>query len=128
MTTVHPTRTLYNTIIARIASQTAQPCGDAVRPPEASPPYSVVYPLPDRSTDGGLGDPNEIEVMLFQVTCVGNSMDAAQDLQFDVRTALLGYAPVAAEILLDSGSGVIRDDGGTKTTFFTTDRFSVFVS
>lgn len=126
MTTVHPTRTLYNTIITRIATQTSQPCGDAVRPPAASPPYSVLYPLPDRSTDGGLGDPNEVEVMLFQVTCVGDTMDEAQELQFDVRTALLGYAPVAAEVMLDLGSGVSRDDDGP--TFFTTDRFSVFVS
>lgn len=127
MTTIHPTRTLYDDIRTRIASQTSRPCGEAVRPPGASVPYSVLYPLPDRAADGGLGDSAQIRWMLFQVTCVGNSMDAAQELQFDVQTALLGYTPTGATAIeLDQASGVSRDDDGV--TFFSTDRFLVYVS
>jgi hypothetical protein len=131
MTTVHSTRPLSDAIATRISTQTGKPCGDAVRPAGATPPYSVLYPLPDRQTDGGLGDPNQISWSLFQVTCVGATMDAAQELQFDVRTALLGHQPVVAgwdtgPVELDLGSGVLRDDDGP--VFFTTDRFLVYVS
>jgi hypothetical protein len=131
MTTIHAPRPLYNALAARISSQTSKPVGDAVRPPNASPPYSVLYPLPDRDTQGALSDPNQISRQLFQVTCVGASMDVAQELQFDVRTALLGHQPVVSgwdtgPIELDFGSGVLRDDDGP--VFYSTDRFLVYVS
>lgn len=131
MTTVHSTRPLHNAISTRISTETLKPCGDAVRPPDANPPYSVLYPLGDRATDGSISDPNQISRALFQVTCVGVTMDAAQELQYDVRTALLGHEPVVTgwdtgPVELDSGSGVFRDDDGP--VFFTTDRFLVYVS
>jgi hypothetical protein len=128
MTTVHPTRTLYDEITTRIATQTSRPCGDAVRPPGANPPYSVLYPREDVVSEGSLGDPNEVRVMQFQVTCVGRTMDEAQHLQFGVQTALLGWAPTVGDpVLLEFGSGVFRDDDGEQPVFFTTDRFRTFV-
>jgi hypothetical protein len=131
VTTVHAPRPLYNALATRISSQTSRPCGDAVRPPGASLPYSVLYPLPDRDTQGSISDPNQISRQLFQVTCVGNSMDAAQELQFDVRAALLGHRPTVAgwdtgPIELDLGSGVLRDDDGP--VFYSTDRYLIYVS
>jgi hypothetical protein len=126
MVTVHPTRVLYNEISTRIASQTGKPCGDAVRPVGASPPYSVLYPREDVATEGSLGDPNEIRLVQFQVTCVGNTMDAAQELQADVQTALLGWTPTGGDpVLLEFGSGILRDDDGP--VFYSTDRFRTFV-
>jgi hypothetical protein len=126
VTTVHPTRTLYDEITTRIATQTGKPVGDAVRPPGANPPYSVLYPREDVSTEGSLGDPNEVRVMQFQVTCVGKTMDEAQHLQAAVQTALMGWAPTVGDpILLEFPSGVFRDDDGP--VFYTTDRFRTFV-
>jgi hypothetical protein len=128
VTTIHPTRTLYDEITTRIATQTSRPIGDAVRPPGANPPYSVLYPREDVVSEGSLGDPNEVRVMQFQVTCVGKTMDEAQELAFDVQAALFGWAPAAGDpILLEFGSGVLRDDDGDTPVFYTTDRFRTFV-
>lgn len=128
--TIHKPRPLYDAISTRIATGTGKPCGDAVRPPGASPPYSVIHPLPDIETYGTLTDPTQISHQLFQVTCVGKTMDEAQELQSDVRAALLGFAPTVAgrspnRIELDLGSGVRRDDDGP--VFYTTDRYNLYV-
>ena len=127
MTTVHPTRTLYDAIRTQIVTETGEPCGEGVRPPGATPPYSVLYPLPDRASDGSLPDPNQIRWMLFQVTCVGATMDEAQELAHNAQEALLGFVPTGATAIeLNQASGVSRDDDGP--VFFTTDRYLVYIS
>jgi hypothetical protein len=133
MTTVHDTRALYNSLSARISTETSKPVGDAVRPPGANPPYSVLYPSFNARTDGTLTDPNQIVVHTFIVHCVGKTMDEAQELQFGVRSALQGHSPAVAgwvtgPIELDFGSGIARDDDGTSPVFYSTDRFRVYIS
>lgn len=128
--TVHDPRPVYDAIVARLVSETGEEVGEAQRPEGATPPYSVVYPLPDRATFGTLTDANQISLQLFQVSCVGATMDEAQAMQTKVRAALLGWAPTVAgftpnRIELDLGSGVRRDDKGV--VFITTDRFSMYV-
>jgi hypothetical protein len=128
--TIHDPRPLYDAVVTRIAGQTSKPCGEAVRPPDAEPPYAVVYPLPDRDNVGTLTDPHLISWQLFQVTCVGDTMDEAQWMQRAVRAGLLGWTPTVAgwspnRVELDLGSGVVRDDDGV--VFYTTDRFSIYM-
>jgi len=131
MVTVHDPRLLYNAIVTRLVTQTSKPVGNAVRPDGATAPYAVVYPLPDRATFGTLTDANQISLQLFQVTCVGDTMEEAQWMQQKTRLALLGWVPsvtgwVPNRVELDQGSGVIRDDDGP-VVFYTTDRFSLYV-
>lgn len=126
--TIHETEPLY-AAITTLLDGTGNDVGQGIRPPGATAPYLVLYPLPDFGTEGGLSDPHQVSVQLFQVTCVGDTMDEAQWMQAQVRTALLGVIPAfsgATPIELDNGSGVTRDDDGV--VFYTTDRFRIYVS
>jgi hypothetical protein len=128
--TIHDPRPLYDAIVSRLETQTGKDIGEGVRPEDADPPYAVVYPLPDSSYLATLTDPHESSLQLFQVTCVGDTMDEAQWMQREAREALIGWTPTVAgwspnRIELDLGSGVIRDDGGP--VFYTTDRFTLYM-
>lgn len=96
MVTVHKPRLLYDAIRTRLASQTSKPVGEGKRPATASTPYYVVRPFPDRASFGSQTDPNQIRLQTFLVFYVGNTMDAAQELQEDAQAALLGWAPTVA--------------------------------
>jgi hypothetical protein len=131
VSTVHDPQPLYEAIVGRLATHTDEPADLAQRPPEASPPYAVVYPLPDRSTTGSITDPSQISRQLFQVTAVGATAYGAQWMQHKVRLALEGWRPTVAgwdpgPIELDQGSGVTPDRDGP--VFITTDRFTIYVS
>jgi hypothetical protein len=131
--TAHNPRLLYNAISARLASETGRSIGDAVAPEGADKPYAVVYPLTDGLGEGPLSDPHQVIDQVFQVSCVGHSMDSAQVLQHAVRSAILGWTPTVSgfgtfPIHLDSGSGVLRDDDVRPPVYFTSDRFTARLS
>jgi hypothetical protein len=79
-----------------------------------------------------LGDPNEIRLPTFLVFYVGKDMDAAQHLQEQSQTALLGWRPVVAGFdpgpirldLADVRNGPDFDG----PTYEIADRFLIFVA
>jgi hypothetical protein len=122
--TVWETRPLYAAITAQLET-TTKAVGQAISP-GGETPYMVLFPLPDESHGGSLTDPHQFVTQLFQVTCVGKTMEEAEWMQHEARTALVGFTPAvddATPIELDLGSGVRRDDDGP--VFFTTDRFRI---
>lgn len=126
--TVHETKPLYEAITTLLAT-TGKEVGGAQRPEAADPPYMVLYPLPDDRNEGSISDPHQIAIQLFQVTCVGDTMAEAQWMQAKSREALLGVIPAfagATPIELALGSVVLRDPDGV--VFYTTDRFTIYVS
>lgn len=130
--TAHDPRLLTNAVSTQVASVTGRPVGDA-EAPTGTLPYSVLYPLTDSPGEGALDDPHQVANEVFQVTCVGASMDSVQVLQKNVRTALLGWSPTVAgfgtfPIHLLDGSGVTRDDDVQPPVFVSTDRFVARVS
>ena len=126
MTTVHATRPLYASITTRLVT-TGKAVGQAVRPDGATPPYMVLYPREDLATEGGLGDPNEIRVVQFQVTSVGDTLEEADWMRHKAQVALLGFSPTGGgPILLEFAANVLRDDEGPVFSF--PDRFITFVS
>ena len=122
--TVWETRPLYAAITTRLET-TGKAVGQGISPGGAAP-YMVLYPLPDGGHGGSLTDPHQFVTQLFQVNCVGDTMEEAEWMQHEARTVLVGFTPAvddATPIELDLGSGVRRDDDGP--VFFTTDRFRI---
>lgn len=128
--TIHDPRPLYDAIVTQLETVTGKAIGEAVRPEGTNPPYAVVYPLPDAGYLATLTDPHESSLQLFQVTCVGGTMDSALWMQQVVREALIDWTPTVTgwspnRIEMDLGSGVLRDPDGP--VFYTTDRFSLYM-
>lgn len=131
--TVHDPQLFYAAIVARILGSTGKQVGLAIAPKVVTLPYSVVYPLPDERTEGGLNNPTQVVVWEWQVTCVSDSGAGAQWIQHKVRVALQGHIPVVTgvgttPIELSNGSGVTRQDTPPPTLFYSTDRFTAYAS
>lgn len=125
MTTVHETRPLYAAITTQLET-TGKQVGQATASELNDPPYMVLFPLPDGQNDASLSDSHASAWQLFQVTCVGDTMEEAEWMQHESRLALADFTPAvlgATRVELDLGSGVRRDDDGVR--FFTTDRFRI---
>ena len=133
--TIHDPSLVYDAIITRLASQTGKNIGRAEAPDLGDwpyEPYAVVYPTDDPNM-GTLGDQSEIAVYEFQVTCGAGTPQAAEWMQTQVRTAILGWTPTVAgrsfnPIAKAGGQGTSRDDDVQPPVFFTVDVFQLFAS
>jgi hypothetical protein len=125
MRTVHETRPIYASITARLET-VGRPVGNGVSP-GGETPYYVIYPRENLFSDGGLSDPNQILVRLFQVTSVGGDMEEAQWAQHKAQAVLLGFIPAGGSAIeLDQEGPLLRDDDGP--VFTIPDRYRVYVS
>jgi hypothetical protein len=93
--TAWETRPLYAAIVTRLASETGKAIGKAQAPGSTTPPYAFVSPVAG-SAETSLSDSHMTADQLFQVTSVGDDLDEAQWMQFEVRQALLGWTPGVA--------------------------------
>lgn len=94
-----------------------------------SPPYCVVYRIPGGQTSGTLENPDENITLVYQVTCIGDSRQAAEWVE-DKAMALLSGLIVSgrkvARVSLDMYGGVLRDDDlPGPPLFYSTPRFRV---
>ncbi|MEW1700929.1 hypothetical protein ACIQCR_34800 [Streptomyces sp. NPDC093249] len=123
-----PGRQIAQAVIQTIVAASGRSCGYATVPTSQSQPsgsqlpYHVLYELGQTVSGPPFGDPAADARLLFQVTTVGSSPDAASSGADRVRTAFLGRIPSGAEwlypIVVPSGYAVIgreldREDGMT---------------
>jgi len=103
--------------------------GDAVAPAGIDPPYVVVYAIPGGGTAGPLATPHDDAVLVYQVTCVGDSRKQAEWLEDSALSLLTGGIAVTGRrvlwIALDLSGGVQRDDQVTPPKFWSAPRFRI---
>jgi hypothetical protein len=104
--------------------------GDAEKPEDAEVPYAVVYPIPGGRTTGTLAAKDDDVVLVYQVTCVGESRKQAE-WAADKARALLTPGSVSVTgrkvltVYLDFNGGVERDDDVAPALFYCAPRFRI---
>ena len=105
--------------------------GDAVAP-NADPPYVVVYPIPGGGSTGTLAAQHDDAILVYQVTCVGNSREQAEWLADKALELLQGDLSVSGRrvcnVDLDMHGGVQRDDQVTPPIFSSMPRFRIITT
>lgn len=95
--------------------------------------YAIVYPLPGGTRDGSIGDPDRDIILNYQVTCVGDSPEAARSVASDadlgVRTGVtVEGRRVLRVVPVDDGGVQPDDDTQGPRLFYATPRFTVWTS
>lgn len=122
------------------------PTGDAAPPPSGTfghlatrggtfVPYCTVWPL-GQSHDGPIGAPDNYSDFGWQVTCVGDTRAACEQLRFRVDQALIGQPlTVAGRTVLrirpdESGASQVRPDNSNpaRPVLISTPRYAAFSS
>ncbi|MFB7424742.1 hypothetical protein ACFC0K_15865 [Streptomyces hydrogenans] len=140
-----PGRQIAQAVIQTIIAASGRSCGYATVPTSQSQPsgsqlpYHVLYELGQTVSGPPFGDPAADARLLFQVTTVGASPDAASSGADRVRAAFLGRTAHGADwlypITLPAGYAVMgreldREDGMTVagSTYSYVQRFAVHVT
>lgn len=89
------------------------------------PPCAVVHPIPGGRRYGTLDDHVKDADVVYQITCIGETQAAAEQVRDDVEAAMFSGVTISGRlvdvIFIESGSdGVRRDDDiGAPETYFT---------